>query len=119
MRLGSFSMDDMLRGRRGDFALRAVDLANQAALHNYRLFLGAAKTPPGLMDDLSPLAALRAAEQARRRVPAYQTLLARSGWRDDPSLSAAARMRLLPTMDKATTSRPSAPRSAAWMAQSV
>jgi phenylacetate-CoA ligase len=102
MRLGSFSMDDMLRGRRAGIALRAADVANQAALRNYRLFLGAARTPTGLMDHLSPLAALRAAEQARRRVPAYQTLLARSGWRDDPALSPAARMRLLPTMDKAS-----------------
>ncbi len=50
MRLGSFSMDGMLRGRRGDLALRAVDVANQAVLRNYRLFLGAARTPTGLMD---------------------------------------------------------------------
>src|SRR4051794_37985329 len=100
MRTGSFSVDDLLNGRGGGVALRAVDLANQAALRNYRLFLHAARTPTGLMDRISPLAALRAADQARRRVPAYQTLLARSGWWDDPSLPPAERMRLLPTMDK-------------------
>ncbi|MDQ6601488.1 MAG: phenylacetate--CoA ligase family protein, partial [Chloroflexota bacterium] len=102
MRRGFLSTDQLLRGRGAGIALRAADLANQAALRNHRLFLRAAKTPPGLMDELSPLAALRAADQARRRVPAYQTLLARSGWRDDPGLPAAERMRRLPTMDKAS-----------------
>ena len=101
MRIG-FLTDELLRDRGAGIALRAVDLANQAALHNERLFLRAAKTPPGMIDALSPRAAWRAAEQARRRVPAYRTLLARSGWRDDPSLSPAERMRLLPTMDKGT-----------------
>lgn len=82
--------------------LRAADLANQAALRSHRLFLLGAKTAPGMLDHLSPHAAWRAVEQARRRVPAYRTLLARSGWRDDPSLPAAERMRRLPTMDKAS-----------------
>jgi len=102
MRIGAFSMDELMRDPRAALTLYAADLANQAALRNHRLFLRAAKTPPGLVEHLSPLAALRAAGQARRRGPAYQTLLARSGWRDDPSLPPAARMRLLPTMDKAS-----------------
>ncbi len=102
MRIGFLATDDLPRGRGADLALRAADLANQAALRNERLFRRAAKTPLGVMDALSPLAALRAAEQARRRVPAYRALLARSGWRDDPSLPPAARLCRLPTMDKAS-----------------
>lgn len=119
MRLGSFWMDDMLRGRRAGIALWAVDVANQAALRNYPLFLGAARTPTGLMDHLSPLAALRAADQARRRVPAYQTLLARSGWRDDPSLSPPRGCGCCRRWIKPPTSRRSAPRIAAWTAESA
>lgn len=102
MRLPPLPIGATLRAARNGAMLRAADLANQAALRNYRLFLRAARTSLTLLEDLSPHAALRAAEQARRRVPAYQTLLARSGWRDDPSLPAAERMRLLPTMDKAS-----------------
>src|SRR3981081_2128897 len=100
MRIGAFSTDELMRDPRAALTLSAADLANQAALRNDRLFLRAAKTPPGLVEHLSPLAALRAAEKGRRRVPAYQTMLARSGWRDDLALSPAERMRLLPTMDK-------------------
>ena len=96
------SADRLLHGPRAAIALRAVDAINQAALRNYRLFLAAAKTRSGFLDELSPHAAWRAAEQARRRVPAYRTLLARSGWRDDPSLPPAGRVRRLPTMDKAS-----------------
>ncbi len=43
MRRGFLSTDQLLRGRGAGITLRAADLANQAALRNYRLFLRAAK----------------------------------------------------------------------------
>lgn len=90
------------RGPRATAALKAADAVNGAALRNYRLFLKTAALSPGLGEQLSPHAAWRAFEQARRRVPAYRSLLARANWRDDPALPVVERLRRLPTMDKAT-----------------
>jgi phenylacetate-CoA ligase len=81
-------------------ALGAADLARRAALESYPLFLRSAETPPGLLEALSPLAGWRAAEHARRRVPAYRAFLAQHGWTDDPSRSPAARLASLPETDK-------------------
>ena len=82
--------------------LRAADTAKRIILRNYGLFLRASSGPTGLLERLSPHGALRAAEQARRRVPAYRAYLEGAGWRDDPRLPAAERLRRLPATDKAT-----------------
>src|SRR5712692_4696236 len=87
-------------GRLAALSLSLADLCKRAALRNYALFLQAATVPSGLLDQLSPHAALRAAAQARRRVPAYRSLLGRSGWRDDPRLSPTERLGRLPVTDK-------------------
>jgi len=92
----------LLRGRTAELSLRIADLGQQITLRNYRLFLRSAEAGLGLVDDLSPHAAWRAAEHARRRVPAYRMLLERTGWRDDPRLAPAERLRRLPVTDKAT-----------------
>jgi phenylacetate-CoA ligase len=93
--LGSF-----LRGPLAGVTLRAADLARGAALRSYSIFLRSADSPPGPLMALSPLAARRAAERARRRVPAYRQFLARAGWRDNPTLSAAGWIGRLPVTDK-------------------
>ncbi len=81
-------------------ALSAANLAKSAALDNYGLFLRLSAAPSDLSEELSPFAALRAAEHARRRVPAYRDFLAERAWRDDPRLPVPDRLRLLPVMDK-------------------
>lgn len=80
--------------------LRIADSRKRRALTDYDAFLRAATTPPRLLERLSPHAALRAAHRARATVPAYRDFLKRNSWRDDPRLSAAARVRLLPETDK-------------------
>lgn len=82
--------------------LRAADVARRAALDSYPLFLRSASAPPDLLDALSPLAGWRAADHARRRVPAYRAFLAHQGWSDAPGLPAAERLARLPVMDKAS-----------------
>jgi phenylacetate-CoA ligase len=89
-----------LRGPLATASLGLADLGKHLALRHYGLFRFLAATPPGALERLGPLAAWRAADQARRRVPAYRTLLARSGWRDDPRLPVVERLRRLPVMDK-------------------
>lgn len=79
----------------------AANFGKYLALRNYSLFLRASATPPGLVASLSPHAALQAAEQASRRVPAYRALLAAAGWRDDSRLPATRRLARLPVTDKA------------------
>lgn len=92
----------LLRGQTAGLALRLADLGQQIALRNYGLFLRSAEAGLGLLDDLSPHAAWRAAEQARLRVPAYRMLLERTGWSDRPGLPPAERLRRLPVTDKTT-----------------
>jgi phenylacetate-CoA ligase len=82
-------------------SLRLANAGKKLALRNYPLFLRAASSPPELLDALSAPAALRAAEHARRRVPAYRAFLAEHGWHDDPRLPATERLERLPVMDKA------------------
>ena len=81
-------------------SLRLADFGKSLALRNYRLFLASAGAPFGYLEGLSAHAALRAAQQAHRRVPAYRDLVERSGWRDDPRLPPHERVRLLPPTDK-------------------
>jgi phenylacetate-CoA ligase len=80
--------------------LRVADRRKRRALTDYRAFLRAASAPPALLQRLSAPAALRAARQARARVPAYRQFLERHGWRDDPRLAPAERLRRLPETDK-------------------
>jgi phenylacetate-CoA ligase len=82
--------------------LEVADMSKRMALHNWAMFLRASRVPSRLVERLSPYGALRAARYAQRHVPAYQELLAQSGWRDKPSLDPADRLRLLPVTDKET-----------------
>ena len=82
-------------------SLRVTDMAKQAALRNHRLFVRFATANPRTVEQLSVHAALRSAEHAYRRVPAYGRLLAREGWHDAPHLPPAERIRRLPVIDKA------------------
>ena len=91
---------DIARDAALSAALRASDVAREAALRDYGNFLRAGASPAGLVASLGPAAALRAARHAMRRVPAYQDFLKHHGWVDDPRLLPAQRMRLLPTTDK-------------------
>jgi phenylacetate-CoA ligase len=97
---GAGELGSFLRGPLAGVTLRAADLARGAALRSYAMFLRSADSPPGPLMALSPLAAWRAAEHARRRVPAYRQFLARAGWRDDPTLSPVERIGHLPVADK-------------------
>jgi phenylacetate-coenzyme A ligase PaaK-like adenylate-forming protein len=81
-------------------ALCAADLVQQAALRNPTLFRLASTTAPAGVDQLSAYAAVRTAARAFKRVPAYRQFLTRAGFRDDPRLPAAERMRRLPETDK-------------------
>src|SRR5262249_3083349 len=82
--------------------LRFADFGKQLALRHYASFLGAAAVPSRLILALSPHAALRAAHHARRKVPAYRDLLARSNWQDHPRWSPLERLQSLPVTDKET-----------------
>ncbi len=92
----------VLRGPLARLSLSIADVGKNLALRNYWLFLRTAEAPFTLLDQLSPHAALRAANQARRRVPAYRSLVDSSRGRDDPRLPATERVRLLPITDKET-----------------
>src|SRR3569623_3736995 len=83
-------------------SLRLADVGKAVVLRDYLSFLRAAATPPRVLEALSPYAALRAAEHARRRVPAYQATLVRAGWRDAPWLPAHERLRRYQETDKAS-----------------
>ena len=100
MPFGSWGRSPLLRAPISAATLRATDLARRAALESYPLFLRSASAPPALLDALSPVAAWRAAEHARRRVPAYRAFLARHGYADAPYLTPAERIALLPVTDK-------------------
>jgi phenylacetate-CoA ligase len=100
MLLGSWPTSALLRPPVAAATLRAADLARRAALESYPLFLRSASAPPDLLEALSPVAAWRAAEQARQRVPAYRALLAQHGWRDAPERTTAERLASLPVTDK-------------------
>jgi len=71
-------------------ALSAANLAKSAALDNYGLFLRLSAAPSDLSEELSPYGALRAAQHARRRVPAYRDFLAERKWRAYPRGNACA-----------------------------
>jgi phenylacetate-CoA ligase len=100
MLLGSWETSPLLRSPIAAATLRATDLARRAALDSYPLFLRSASAPPDLLEALSPVASWRAAEHARRRVPAYRAFLADHGYTDAPHLSAAERLARLPVTDK-------------------
>jgi phenylacetate-CoA ligase len=100
MLLGSWETSPLLRSPIAAATLRAADLARRAALDSYALFVRSASTPPALLEALSPVAAWRAAEHARRRVPAYRAFLAQHGYTDAPHLSPAERLARLPVTDK-------------------
>ncbi len=51
-------------------------IAYWGALDNYGLFPRLSAAPSDLSEELSPYGALRAAQHARRRVPAYRAFLA-------------------------------------------
>jgi phenylacetate-CoA ligase len=100
MPLGSWGASALLRPPVSMATLRAADLARRAALESYPIFLRSASTPPAVLEALSPVAGWRAAEHARRRVPAYRAFLARHGYADDPRLAPAERLARLPITDK-------------------
>lgn len=87
-------------------SLRVTDLARQATLRNYNLFVHFAAADLHTVEQLSVHAALRSAEHAYRRVPAYRQLLAREGWHDSLHLPAIERIRRLPVLDKANYIKP-------------
>ncbi|MDQ1437636.1 MAG: hypothetical protein QOK43_1265 [Acidimicrobiaceae bacterium] len=82
--------------------LEAADVLRWGALRSGRLFRTVGSMPSGFTEKLSAPAALRAAEFALARVPAYRAFVASHGWRDRPWSSAAARVRSLPETDKAS-----------------
>lgn len=82
--------------------LRVTDAGKWAAIRNYALFVRLASGPPAILERFSAHSALRSAAHAYRRVPAYRALLARSGWKDDPTLTPSERIARLPVTDKAT-----------------
>src|SRR5688572_8266199 len=73
-----YMLNLLRRGPLTALALGIADLGKQTALRSYPVFLQAARTPPNWLDQLGPFAALRAAAQAQRRVPAYRAILTRS-----------------------------------------
>lgn len=81
-------------------ALRGADIGEQAVQRSYRLFQHATSLPPGIIERMSATAALRAAEHAHRRVPAYRLFVAQAGALGAAHLPAAERLRQLPAMDK-------------------
>jgi phenylacetate-CoA ligase len=83
-------------------ALEMADGLQWAALRWGPLFRALGTSPSGFTEKLSAPAALRAAEFALARVPAYRSFVDASGWRDRPWSSAADRVRALPETDKAS-----------------
>ena len=76
MLLGPWDASTLLRPPLSAATLRAADLARRAALESYPSSCARPPRPPKLLEALSPVAGWRAAEHARRRVPAYRAFLA-------------------------------------------
>ena len=82
-------------------ALPLLDASKWVALRSYPLFERSAAMPiPRWIEPLGARGALRAAQHAYRRVPAYRTFVDGSGWTDDPSLTGVERLARYPVMDK-------------------
>ena len=81
-------------------ALAGADLGAAATSRSYRLFIAGASAPPGLIERLSPYAALRAARHAIARVPAYHEFVTSRQWVDDRRAGALEWLQSLPETDK-------------------
>jgi phenylacetate-CoA ligase len=81
--------------------LEAADALQGAALRWHPLFKLFGRSSSRVTEWLSAPAALRAADYALERVPAYRDYVAGQGWRDRPFSGARRRVQSLPETDKA------------------
>ncbi|HKW06145.1 MAG TPA: phenylacetate--CoA ligase family protein [Candidatus Dormibacteraeota bacterium] len=81
-------------------ALLGLDIVRPVFLRSYPVFLVTSTLSSRPLEQLSPYASWRAAQQAKKHVPAYQQFLSAQGYRDDPRIGIPDRFKLLPTMDK-------------------